>query len=1686
MPTSERVENVIETSGQDVGHPLGGLMKFCHDPFWDLNTTWFTLDPDFTHCFHQTALVYVPCGLLWLLAPLEIYWINASQSRHIRWNLINVAKCISIALCIILDVISLSLSLGYFGNNTSWLSLSDILAPLIVFLTHALALILTLMNKKMGLTSSGILFTFWFVLVITSGLTFASVVRFGAFRTITSSWSVEQSMIYTIYFPLVVAISFLTFWADPPPVYWEVEDQVDVPSPEMYASFPSKIAFGWIDTLIKMGWQTPLNQRNIFDLNPNLTTNILTKKWAKHEKKVRHPMRGTLKTDLIQTLARCFGVDFLIASGLQILGVLINQVFFVCCKAVPQTISLLITFSTSDEPLWRGYLYMSLLVAINMIRTLLNTQYFFIYLVLGQNVRTTLISAIYRKTFKLSASSRRQRSVGETVNLMSIDTERMNIVVGSLNNLWYAPLVILLSLYFLWGYLGPSCLAGLGMMIILIPINAWLSSRIKKYQFANMKKKDQRLETMNEVLEGIKVMKLYAWEPSFQEKIAAIRDSEVETLKKISYLGALQTFIFNSAVFLVTLVTFGTYVYLDPSNVLDAEKAFVSISYFNLMRGPLNQFPQFIIQLIQASVSHKRLDEFLNAPETDSKIIGNEPNSQHAVEVFNGSFAWDDTEDSSTIHGINLKIERGSLVAIVGQVGAGKSSLISAILGDMEKRTGSVNVDGTVAYVPQQAWIQNDTVRQNILFGRDHFPNIYFETVRACALVEDFTILEQGDQTEIGEKGINLSGGQKQRVSLARAVYNNRDIYLLDDPMSAVDAHVGKHIFEHVISSRTGVLKDKTRLLVTHNVTFLHETDLILVMKNGRISEMGTFNDLMSGGGDFSLFLAEYGNISEQDAGSVEQVETFQDTLDMVSNLSQNELNKTPPDPSSPAFLDLNSPLGSTIGSVKIRKRNSAKTFRKRKGKVGPSSSNKTNSREKGKLVVEEKLETSAVSNAVYVYYAKAIGLFVTITIFGLYAVNQAFSVGTNVWLAKWSDDPQSAIPKYRDMYLGGYGGLGGASALTVMVVYLIITIGGLNASTKLHNNLLAKILAAPMSFFDTNPKGRILNRFGKDVDAVDTNVPSNFNSICRLLFNTFGTIVVICATNPLFIVVFIPLFLAYWFIQKLYITTSRQLKRLNSIARSPIYSLFGETLSGVPTIKAFNLQDQLIKINESKVDTLQTTTYLNQAANRWLSVRLEMLGNVVILFAALFAVLGRDKVDPGEVGLSLSYATQITTFLTFLIRMMSMIENNMVSVERIQEYEDHVDQEAPYVCPMESTLEKQWPPRGAIRFQDYKTRYRPGLDLVLKGITCDIHAGEKIGIVGRTGAGKSSLTMALFRLIEPSSGTIYIDGTDITTLGLGFLRSNITIIPQDPVLFSGTMRLNLDPFEIATDDQIWRALKLGHLSEYVSGLRYGLDQEISEGGGNLSVGQRQLVCLARALLRKTQILVLDEATAAVDLEMDDLIQTTIRQEFKDCTILTIAHRLNTIMDCDRVIVLRSGLIAEMDEPQKLLQDTNSIFFGMAKNAGLMSEQEAKRQRVSDLLDAELDPKRISEIVGVSERTVRNIRAAKKIGNGVERKEGSGGNGLKRNEAFLKSLEAKIKADPTASMLCLADEFDVDEITIRRAVHDDLGFTSYVRTPRHLLTDRMKATRLERCKKVLNFLKSNPATRPQLQSSHWP
>ncbi|XP_050979758.1 ATP-binding cassette sub-family C member 3 isoform X1 [Labeo rohita] len=1530
-------------------------------PFWDSNLTKHTNLPDLPACFQLSVLPWTPCIYLWLVSPFYVLYLKRTNRGYIMMSILNRVKTV---LGLILWIVCWTDLFSSFHEISQNKSVAPVyfVTPLIVGMTMLLATFLIQYERLKGVQSSGVLFIFWTISVLCAIVPFRSKIL----KANQSENGVDDKLRFTtfyIYFGLTLLQLILSCFNEKPPLFSTVVTDPNA-CPEITAGFISKMTFWWFTGMAIKGYKSPLENKDLWSLNKHDSSELvvpnLLNEWevekskAQSEQSVKEQAsfrkagpgaepnhvnaspeeeevllskrKEVRQPSFLRALLKAFGPYFLIGSAFKLLQDLITFVN-------PQLLRMLIDFTKQPvAPAWWGYSLAFLMFGTSLLQTLILHQHFQYCFVTGMRLRTGIIGAIYRKSLVITNEAKRSSTVGEVVNLMSVDAQRFMDLTTFLNMLWSAPLQIILALFFLWQNLGPSVLAGVAVMVLLIPFNAFIAMKTRTYQVEQMKHKDDRIKLMNEILNGIKVLKLYAWEVSFKEKILQIRQKELNVLRKTAYLSALSTMAWTSAPFLVALTTFAVFVTSRKDNILDAEKAFVSLSLFNILRFPLNMLPQVISSIVQASVSLKRIQDFLSHDELDPENVDRRNNaSEYAVSVINGKFSWA-KQDQATLDNINVMVPQGSLLAVVGHVGCGKTSLVSALLGEMEKQEGQISIRGSVAYVPQQAWIQNATLRDNILFGRPYVEQKYRSVLEACALTPDLEVLPGGDQTEIGEKGINLSGGQRQRVSLARALYSEADVYLLDDPLSAVDAHVAKHIFDNVIGPE-GVLKGKTRILVTHGISFLPQVDNILVMVDGRVSEMGSYQDLLKQNGAFAEFLRNYSleDIIEDEEVDVLLVDDEEEEFpeDALSNHTDMVDNEPVVNEARRQFMRQMSIMSNDVENPKKMSRRRRCSERKY-----PESPTEKKEPKVEKLIQAETSETGRVKFKVYWEYAKAVGPLLSLFICFLYACQSAAAIGANFWLSEWTnDETHNRTEEKVSMRVGVYAALGiSQGALILANCLLCRAYSMLKAAHSTHLHMLHAILRAPQAFFEATPSGRVLNRFSKDVDTIDSVIPDNIDIWMRTFWYTVNVLIVCSALTPMFLIVIVPLMLFYWWVQRFYVATSRQLKRLESVSRSPIYSHFSETITGTSVIRAYGRNTAFVLMSDTKVDENQKSYYPGIVSNRWLGVRIEFIGNCIVLFAALFAVIWKDDLSPGLVGLSVSYALQVTMSLNWMVRMTSDLESNIVAVERVKEYSE-TQTEAPWTVK-DKEPPPDWPPKGNVEFVDYSVRYREGLDLVLRNISLKVKGGEKIGIVGRTGAGKSSMTLCLFRLLEAADGEIVIDEVKISEIGLHDLRSKLTIIPQEPVLFSGTLRMNLDPFEKYSDEEVWKALELSHLKKFVSNQAAKLELECSEGGENLSVGQRQLVCLARALLRKTRILVLDEATAAVDLETDDLIQSTIRTQFEDCTVFTIAHRLNTIMDYTRVLVLDKGQIAEFDTPTNLISQ-KGIFYGMAKDAGL-------------------------------------------------------------------------------------------------------------------------------------------------------
>mmetsp|Transcript_20744 Transcript_20744/g.29812 ORF Transcript_20744/g.29812 Transcript_20744/m.29812 type:complete len:1497 (+) Transcript_20744:45-4535(+) len=872
-----------------------------------------------------------------------------------------------------------------------------------------------------------------------------------------------------------------------------------------------------------------------------------------------------------------------------------------------------------------------------------------------------------------------------------------------------------------------------------------------------------------------------------------------------------------------------------------------------------------------------------------------------------------------TLFRVSMQASRGALLCIVGKVGSGKSSILMSLLGDMLCVLGEVAIRGRVAYVGQRPFIQNCTLKENILFGCAYDQEKYDRTLKMCALLPDLEVLPAGDQTEIGERGINLSGGQKARVALARAVYADTDVVLLDDPLAAVDAHVGQHLFDECVMSL--VAANKCVVLVTNALQFIREATGIVVLDGGCVVESGSYDELMARQGPFWDMMATHaeGMCAADDARAI------QTSSDPVHDSSLTGLDG---EKGSSADGDVGTPARTRGLSTSSASSSSSKHQVK-------AEKQKTNA-DSGKLMSTEDREVGSVSLKVYGKWAIAAGgLYAGVIMIAIFAFGEFTSVMASYWLSYWSAHRDDNSAWY---YLKIYIGINCGVLVVMTCRDLYTALVGWRAGRHLFGGMMVSVLHAPMAFFDTTPMGRILNRFTKDVLTVDVDIPRTVKMYLGTMAKVVSTVLYISIITPLFLLGLGPIAFFYYKAQQYFIKTSRELTRLDSVSRSPIYALFSETLDGLSTIRAFGEERRLTNKSNGLLDANQRAYFLNFSANCWLGVRLELAGTLIITFAALSAVISRqfyvhDTVEnrhefAGMAGLAISLALGVTQSLNWSVRMASDLESQMVAVERVESFAT-MEQEAAHLKPLtDPSDESHWPTEGELKLTNVSMRYRPDLPLVLAGVTVHIKPREKVGIVGRTGAGKSSLVTAILRLVEISGGKIEIDGVDVSTLGLRTLRSAVAIIPQDPVLFSGTVRSNLDPFNLYTDGQCWESIRRTQLAESIRTLQ----DRVEDNGANFSVGQRQLLCIARALLSKAKVIIMDEATAAVDVETDAAIQQTIREEFAYATCLTVAHRLNTILDSDKVMVMDKGKVAEYDTPQKLLANPKSLFYALVEN----------------------------------------------------------------------------------------------------------------------------------------------------------
>ncbi|KAG2586711.1 hypothetical protein PVAP13_5NG067500 [Panicum virgatum] len=995
--------------------------------------------------------------------------------------------------------------------------------------------------------------------------------------------------------------------------------------------------------------------------------------------------------------------------------------------------------------------------------------------------------------------------------------------------------------------------------------------------------KDVRMKATSEILRNMRILKLQGWEMKFLSKIIELRKTETNWLKKYLYTSTLVTFVFWGAPTVVAVVTFVACMLMGIP--LESGKVLSALATFRVLQEPIYNLPDTISMVIQTKVSLDRIASFLCLEELPADAVQRLPSgsSDVAIEVRNGCFSWEASPQLLTLKDLNFQARQGMRIAVCGTVGSGKSSLLYCILGELPKLSGEVKICGTTAYVSQSAWIQSGKIQDNILFGMEMDDEKYERVLESCSLKKDLEILPFGDQTVIGERGINLSGGQKQRIQIARALYQEADIYLFDDPFSAVDAHTGSHLFKECL---LGTLASKTVVYVTHQIEFLPAADLILVMKDGRIAQAGKYNDILGSGEEF-----------------MELVVAHKDALMALDEIDAADGSKE----TSPSR-----------GTAKLTKSLSS-AEKKDKQDEGNNQS--------GQLVQEEEREKGKVGFWVYWKYLTLAykGVLVPLVLLAQ-ILFQVLQIGSNYWMA-WAAPVSKDVepPVSTSTLISVYIALAVGSSFCVLLRALFLVTASYKTATLLFNKMHMSIFRAPMSFFDSTPSGRILNRASTDQSEVDTSIAYQMGSVAFAIIQLVGIIAVMSQVAWQVFVVFIPVVAACFWYQRYYIDTARELQRLVGVCKAPIIQHFAESITGSTTIRSLGKENQFVSANSHLMDAYSRPKFYNAGAMEWLCFRLDVLSSLTFAFSLIFLInLPPGVIDPGIAGLAVTYGLNLNMLQAWVVWSMCNLENKIISVERILQYMS-IPEEPP-LSMSEDKLAQDWPSQGEIQLRDLHVKYAPQLPFVLKGLTVTFPGGLKTGIVGRTGSGKSTLIQALFRIVDPTMGQILIDGVDICTIGLHDLRSRLSIIPQEPTMFEGTVRSNLDPLGEYIDNQIWEALDCCQLGDEVRKKELKLDSPVIENGENWSVGQRQLVCLGRVILKRSKILVLDEATASVDTATDNLIQKTLRQQFSEATVITIAHRITSVLDSDMVLLLDNGVAVERDTPARLLEDKSSLF----------------------------------------------------------------------------------------------------------------------------------------------------------------
>ncbi|KAL3687431.1 hypothetical protein R1sor_013740 [Riccia sorocarpa] len=1262
------------------------------------------------------------------------------------------------------------------------------------------------------------------------------------------------------------------------------------------AGLLSLAALSWVSPLLALGSRKQLELRDIPLLIPRdraqASSSAFIQKWSKQKEK--------LPPSLLKTLFRSFWKE---AAWTGALGIINSSAIYVG----PFLIVDFVNYVGGQRRFpYEGCVLVSSFVGSKLAETLSQRQWEFGTQRLGLHIRSALTALVYRKGIRLSKPSRMSYATGDVMNYMAVDAERLSEFSWYLHDIWILPLQVILAVVILYRTVGLGAITTLVTTVITLAVNAPVSAWSGKFQDKMSEAKDERMESLSEALRSMRVLKFQAWEQRYREKVEYLRKIECHWLAKALYAAAASSIIFLSAPMFVAAATFGTCIILG--HPLTVGRVLSALATIRALQSPVDAFPKLVTVISQIRVSHERLKSFLREEELPLEDIirlpyedAGENKSVPAVEIEGGYFSWNPSSGVAALRNVDITISRGARVAVCGNVGAGKSSFLSCILGEMPKLCGTVKVTGTSAYVAQFPWIQSGTVEENIRFGSPMDRVKYKDVLRVCSLEKDLALFAFGDQTQVGERGINLSEGQKQRLQLARAVYQDADIYLLDDPFSCMDAQTSSYLFRECILT---TLASKTVIFVTHHVEYLSAADVILVMRDGGIVQAGHYEEVLEAGTDFSSLLGD---------------RTHEKEPSEVNGYSGcDEL--------SPGYFDEFGHVDADEDSDKLSITDSEVTVDDYVDKL-EIVDGKPQEQQEVENHDEQQRRTDNGRLGIYLSYLRAVshGAYIPVIVL-VQIIFQVLQIGSNYWMA-WAT-PAAAADEQKVNNLTlilVYVLLASGSSIFVFCRAMLVSVVGLMTAQKYFVDMLRSIFHAPMSIFDSATNSRILTRASSDQTVLDLNMQFRFSGILVATVELVGVIAVMSQVTWEVSLLSLPTVVICVAIQRYYMASAREFSHLVGVQKSPIIHHFCESVQGAATVRSFGQEGRFMRTNLKLFDRYARPYFYSFAATEWLIMRVEMLSALVFASSLItLTMFPAGAISQSIAGLVVTYGLQLNSSLSRWVWNLCNIENKITSAERVQQC-SKLPSEAPLLIE-KCRPPRNWPIYGTIKLQNLQARYNEYTPLVLKDITCTFPGGNKVGIVGRAGSGKATLVQAIFRMVEPTGGKILIDGIDISTIGLHDLRSRLTIIPQEPILFEGTIRGNLDPMDEYCDADIWETLDKCQLGDVVRENEEKLEASVSENGKNWSVGQRQLLCLGRALLKHNRIVVVEEVTALIDPETDGIIRRTIKSAFAACTVLTVAHHIPTAIDSDYVLVLSEGRVVEYNAPLTLMEDKSSLF----------------------------------------------------------------------------------------------------------------------------------------------------------------